>query len=230
MGAWLYVRLARTEAVSRIAPAVNALVRGKLPEDAVELAGQALRALEAREGDEASASTFTRDTLVELASKPGARRVKNRGIEMAHALIEALLFVDALPSWTLEPVDEGAPPASIVLADGRDGQLYAELANRAPGFEELATNGGGPVIDVTGLDDERRFDVSEVDVRVSSRAELEALDAALAALAAEPRFLVDVTWDRVDPARARPAFVQLRRLVRRAVETDGITLAWQWSV
>lgn len=228
MSTWVRFRLARVDAVQRLSRVVNPLVRGAIPDDAPFWSQQALSALSDRGNLDDALAEHTRAVLTELASKPTRRQAATRGPEWASALVEALLFVDAVPAWSLEYPEETSGPTWITLCDGRDGNLYAELTNLVPGFEELATQGGTPVYDLAGLDDERSSELSEIAVSVATPAELAELLRSLDALAENPRFLVDLTWDRVEPVRARAAFARLRRLVRRAHESEGLTLAWQW--
>jgi hypothetical protein len=48
-------------------------------------------------------------------------------------------------------------------------------------------------------------------------------------MAADPRWLKDLSWDRVMPEHAAPAFARLRDLVARAVQNSHLTVSIEVS-
>ena len=110
------------------------------------------------------------------------------------------------------------PPRTPVLLAEQDGNLYAELANRSRWIEEMF-NGLATPWWPQGLPQRQPPDGRECQHRavlVLDRADLERLDGELARLAADPRWLKELSWDRVVPEHAAPAFARLRDLVARA--------------
>ena len=225
MGAWLHIRLADAGQAARLKPFLNALIRGQRPAESAAMAAQALQALESQAGGDHAIRRSLIDDLRGLAALPGDKKPRDRRMEMAHAVVDALVFVDYLPSWQAQ--DEGPHLTAITLADGSDGQLFAELTARCELFEQLASGSGAELIDADDLDFEDQADAP--NATLATPAQLEELRGELERLHRDASFLVELSWERVDPKLARAAFERLRRLVARAL-AEGRTLAFDWSV
>jgi hypothetical protein len=119
------------------------------------------------------------------------------------------------------------PPRKPVLLAEQDGNLYAELANRSRWIEDLF-NGIATPWWPGDLPQPEPPDYQECQHRallVLDRADLERLDGELARMAADPRWLKDLSWDRVMPEHAAPAFARLRDLVARALREPHLSIA-----
>jgi len=229
MGSWLHLRLVDERSALNIAPALNDLLRGRPRGDLAMLAERGLAALAMHPTENEPIVGSTRARLEAIARRSSTRRSNRSDLNAVSALIESLVYVDTMRPWRPAHEDDVAPLSSLILCDGTDGQLFAELSNRVPIFESLSNQGSRPLLDLRGLDDETLMEASELAVSLTLRDDLARLDVALTKLATDPTFLVELTWDRVEPTYARPTFSRLRRLIRRALDAPTWTLGWSWS-
>jgi hypothetical protein len=144
-------------------------------------------------------------------------------VPSVNPLVTTLCMVD------YEPISDepGAPaPRNVVQLCEGDGNLYAELTARSRFIDALFNR--EPPHWPAQLPPPEPPDYRECQHRalmVLSRAQLEQLDAELSRLAGDPTWLKVLSWDRVDPAWAAPAFERLRQLVANARRDPRLTVA-----
>jgi hypothetical protein len=122
-----------------------------------------------------------------------------------------------------------APRNVVQLADA-DGNLFAELSARSRFIETLFHL--DPPWWPRGLPAPEPPDYEDCPHRallLLSRELLARLDDELAQLAANPTWLVELSWDRVQPALAAATFARLRDLVTRARLDPRLTVVIEFN-
>lgn len=221
----LQVRLVRLDALARARPVLAALAAGRCLPEARGLADEA----SARLGEPGYEPHYHRDHLVEslgvIRSPENADVVRKRSESLAHALLEALVFVE--PLGTGHHAHDRVDVDTLMLGDGSDGYLYSEFMTVFRFFERLVTEGGERLIPPAPPDDDELEDPAFM---IATPGELAELRGGLETLARDRSFLVKTSWERVDPARARIAFERLRRMVLVASEVPDLAFGWEWRL
>jgi hypothetical protein len=203
---------------------LEALIRGEVR---ASVRAAALEGLKQLEGTSAYGEEVLRDYWAEplRVIANATRDFPNRSTVPS---INALLTTVCMVGYERISFDATAPaPRNLVeLASGRDGHLFAELATRSRWIDDLFHGMASPwwPSDLPQPEPPDYEWCQHRAVLVLSRADLERFEGELARMATDPRWLKDLSWDRVMPEHAAPAFALLSDLVARALQDPALTL------
>jgi hypothetical protein len=156
-----------------------------------------------------------------------ARGPSNISDHRAVPSVNPLLITVCMVGYERISYEYGAPePRTVVQLAGGDGNLYAELATRSVWIDGLF-NREPPYwpADLPRPEPPDYEDCQHRALMVLSRTQLKQLDDELSRLASDPKWLKELSWDRVVPEIAAPAFNRLRNLVAHARTELHLTVA-----
>jgi hypothetical protein len=220
---WFEVRLFDLDRFESLRSDLEALIGGEVRPSVRAAAVEGLARL-------AHGDAFGGDVLREHYAEPLRAIAHGQGAiadrRAVPSITPLLMTVCMLDYEEVDYAEEAAPPQNLVQLGDQDGGLYAELTARSRWIHDLM-NGIVTAWWPENLPEPEPPDFDECQHRallVLSRVHVATLGDELDRLAGDPRWLKDLSRDRVRPEHAAPAFTRLRALVGRARGDAG------WSV
>jgi hypothetical protein len=223
MSVWFECRLFDLARFESLKEDFEALIRGEVRPGVRAAALEGLAKLE-------QSDAFGDGALRDYYAKPLraiAHGPSNISEYRAVPSVNPLLTTVCMVGYERISYEQGVPaPRNVVQLAERDGNLYAELTTRSAWIHALF-NTEPPYwpADLPLPEPPDYRDCQHRALMVLSRAQLARLEDELSRLASDPTWLKELSWDRVVPAWAAPAFQRLRNLVANARRDPHLTIA-----
>jgi hypothetical protein len=212
---WFECRLLDLARFEALRPDLEALIRGEVRPAVRAAAREALERIAASTAFRSEAGRASAASTVRAVAEATSDFADRDDVPSVDALVEHVCMV-AYEGWSPDPAAP-LPQNLVALADGRDGQLYAELSTHSPFIEQLFNGRLIPWWPKLPAPAPPRYEMPQhATLVVLHRDDLDWFDAELARVAAMPTWLEELSWDRVEPVSAAAAFARLRDLVSRA--------------